>query len=153
VDRRTGLAAVAVLAAALGALAAVAHAAALPLQGLPVWHPPCPWLYWLQSSQQNNAATAATNNTTITATVTDYVAKAVDIVRNDPETADLLDKGYTIVNVRPLVEAQWTSRGPVATPTSQAIVVLVSWNTLPPSKAFVTVDLDQGKVVNVAYWP
>jgi hypothetical protein len=70
----------------------------------------------------------------------------LNIARNDTDVQALLNEGYNITQVRPIIKTVVEADGTVATKATTAIVMLLKDNT---GRAAVTVDLDQAKVTEI----
>lgn len=76
----------------------------------------------------------------------EYEANVLNIARNDTDVQALLNEGYNITQVRPIIKTVVESDGTVVTKATSAIVMLVKDTT---SRAAVTVDVDQAKVTRI----
>jgi hypothetical protein len=76
----------------------------------------------------------------------EYEANVLNIARNDTDVQALLNEGYNITQVRPIIKTVVEADGTVATKATTAIVMLLKDNT---GRAAVTVDLDQAKVTEI----
>lgn len=76
----------------------------------------------------------------------EYEANVLNIARNDTDVQALLNEGYNITQVRPIIKTVVEADGTVTTKAATAIVMLVKDTT---GRAEVTVDIDQAKVTRI----
>jgi hypothetical protein len=76
----------------------------------------------------------------------EYEANVLNIATNDTDVQALLNEGYNITQVRPIIKTVVEADGTVVAKASTAIVVLVKDTT---SHATAMVDLEQGKVTEI----
>jgi hypothetical protein len=76
----------------------------------------------------------------------EYEANVLNIARNDTDVQALLNEGYNITRVRPIIKTVVEADGSVVTKATTATVMLVKDTT---GRAEVTVDLDQAKVTRI----
>ena len=76
----------------------------------------------------------------------EYENNVLNIVRNDTDVQALLNDGYNITQVRPIIKTIVEADGTVITKATSAVVMLVKDTS---SHAVVTVDLDQAKVTEI----
>jgi hypothetical protein len=75
----------------------------------------------------------------------DYVANVTNIAKADSDVQNLLNSGYNITAVRPIVSTSVDGNGNIATKASTAELTLIGTN----GRALVIVDLDQAKVTKI----
>lgn len=75
----------------------------------------------------------------------EYTEAVMRILRNDPDVAKLLQEGYNVTWIRPIITAVVSGTGDVELRATQALVLLRSSN----ATAQVLVDVSQGKVLKV----
>jgi hypothetical protein len=76
----------------------------------------------------------------------DYKDNVINIAQNDSDVQNLLADGYNITDVRPIINTIVEADGTVTMKATTAIVIL-SQNTT--GRAFVTVNVEQGKVTQI----
>ena len=76
----------------------------------------------------------------------DFTANVTNIVNNDSDVQTLLNQGYNITSIRPVITTTIDGNGNVVTKASTADVLLQGNNG---SRAFVVVDLTQAKVTKI----
>jgi hypothetical protein len=76
----------------------------------------------------------------------EYEENVTSIAKNDTDVQALLNDGYNITGVRPLIKATVEASGDVVTKATTAIVMLEKSET---GRASVWVDLEQGKVTKI----
>ena len=76
----------------------------------------------------------------------EYRDNVIHIAQNDSDVQNLLADGYNITDVRPIINTIVEADGTVTMKATTAIVML-SQNTT--GKAFVTVNVDEGKVTEI----
>ena len=76
----------------------------------------------------------------------EFIENVIDIAEEDEDVQDLLDEGYNITKVRPLIKAVVEGNGNVETRATDAIVWLEKDET---SHAAVWVDLDEARVTKI----
>lgn len=79
----------------------------------------------------------------------EYQQNVVNIALADADVKALLDQGYNITGVRPIITAKIDAEGNVVVKTTNATIMLQK-NTA--GWASVSVDLAQGKVTNITIW-
>ncbi|MEM2905337.1 MAG: hypothetical protein QW587_06340 [Candidatus Bathyarchaeia archaeon] len=79
----------------------------------------------------------------------EYQQNVVNIASADADVKALLDQGYNITGVRPIITAKIDAEGNVVVKTTNATIMLQK-NTA--GWASVSVDLAQGKVTNITIW-
>ncbi|MEM3553722.1 MAG: hypothetical protein QXU45_08690 [Candidatus Bathyarchaeia archaeon] len=77
----------------------------------------------------------------------EYKENVINIVKNDTDVQNLLNDGYNITGVKPIIKTAVEGDGTVVTKAITAIVTLVKDTT---GRAMVWVDLEQGKVTKIA---
>jgi hypothetical protein len=76
----------------------------------------------------------------------DYIANVTNIVNNDSDVQNLLNQGYNITSIRPVISTTIDGNGNLVTSASTAKVLLQGNNG---SRSLVTVDLSQAKVTKI----
>lgn len=76
----------------------------------------------------------------------EFEANVIDIAKSDEDVQDLLDDGYNITGVRPIIKSVVEGDGSVVTKATSAIVMLEKDTT---SRASVWVDLEEAKVTEI----
>ena len=76
----------------------------------------------------------------------DFTANVTNIVNNDSDVQNLLNQGYNITSIRPVISAVIDGNGNVVTKASTADVLLLGNNG---SRSLVVVDLTQDKVTKI----
>jgi len=76
----------------------------------------------------------------------EYKDNVINIAQNDPDVQNLLADGYNITDVRPIINTIVEADGTVTMKATTAIVML-SQNTT--GRAFVTVNVEEGKVTRI----
>jgi len=76
----------------------------------------------------------------------EYEENVINIAKSDSDVQALLDDGYNITNVRPIIKAVVEADGTVVTKATSAIVMLEK-DTI--SHASVWVDVEQAKVTRI----
>jgi hypothetical protein len=76
----------------------------------------------------------------------EYKDNVISIAQNDSDVQNLLAEGYNITGVRPIISTRVEANGTVTMKATTAIVML-SKNTT--GRAFVTVNVEQGKVTQI----
>jgi len=76
----------------------------------------------------------------------EYENNVLNIARNDTDVQALLNEGYNITQVKPIIKTVVEADGTVITKATSAVVMLVKGTS---SHAAVTVDLDQAKVTEI----
>ena len=76
----------------------------------------------------------------------EYEANVLNIARNDTDVQALLNEGYNITQVRPIIKTVVEADGTVVTKATSAIVVLVKDTA---SRATAMVDLTEAKVTEI----
>jgi len=77
----------------------------------------------------------------------DYEENVINIAKSDPDVLDLLDSDYNVTGVRPIITTIVDADGNVVMKATSAVVRLEKDTT---SRAFVWVDLEEGKVTRIA---
>jgi D-arabinose 1-dehydrogenase-like Zn-dependent alcohol dehydrogenase len=75
----------------------------------------------------------------------DFTANVTNIVKNDVDVQNLLNQGYNITVIRPVISTTVDGNGNVVTKASSADVMLLGTN----GRAFVVIDLTQAKVTKI----
>jgi hypothetical protein len=75
----------------------------------------------------------------------DFTANVTNIAKNDSDVQNLLNQGYNITSIRPVISTVVDGNGNVVTKASTADLTLQGTN----GRAFVVVDLDQAKVTKI----
>jgi hypothetical protein len=75
----------------------------------------------------------------------DYIANVTNIAKADSDVQNLLNNGYNITMVRPLISTTVDGNGNVVTKASTAELTLIGTN----GRALVLVNLDQAKVTRI----
>jgi len=75
----------------------------------------------------------------------DFTQNVTNIAKSDSDVQNLLNQGYNITSVRPVISTVIDGNGNVVTKASSADVILQSTT----GRAFVVVDLDQAKVTKI----
>ena len=75
----------------------------------------------------------------------DFTANVTNIAKNDSDVQNLLNLGYNITSIHPIISATVDGNGNVVTKASTAELMLQGTN----GKAFITVNLDQAKVTKI----
>jgi hypothetical protein len=75
-----------------------------------------------------------------------YKDNVINIAKNDSDVQNLLAGGYNITNIRPIINTVIEADGTVAMKATTAVVVLEKDTT---GRAFVTVNVEQGKVTRI----
>lgn len=76
----------------------------------------------------------------------EYKEKVLNIVENDADVQKLLNEGYNITGIKPLIKSVVNEDGTVVTKVATAVVMLKKDAT---GKAMVWVDLEHGKVTKI----
>jgi hypothetical protein len=76
----------------------------------------------------------------------EFKEEMIEIATSDEDVQDLLAEGYNITRVRPIIRSIVEADGSVVTEATSAIVMLSKDST---SKAFVSVDLEEGTVTRI----
>jgi hypothetical protein len=76
----------------------------------------------------------------------DFTANVTSLVKSDSDVQNLLNQGYNITSIRPLITTSIDGNGNIVTKASTANVLLEGNNG---SRAFVVVDLSQTKVTKI----
>jgi hypothetical protein len=77
----------------------------------------------------------------------EYKENVINIAKNDTDVQNLLNEGYNITCVKPIIKTVVEGDGTVVTKATTAIVTLEKDTT---GRAMVWVDLEQGKVTKIA---
>jgi len=77
----------------------------------------------------------------------EFEQNAIAIANEDGDVQGLLEQGYTIVGVRPIIKTIIDGNGDVTTKATDAIVMLTDDDAT--SRASVWVDLEEGKVTQI----
>jgi hypothetical protein len=75
----------------------------------------------------------------------DFTANVTNIAKNDSDVQNLLNQGYNITSIHPVISTVVDGNGNVVTKASTADLTLQGTN----GRAFVVVDLDQAKVTKI----
>ncbi|MEM0024075.1 MAG: hypothetical protein QXJ38_05430 [Thermofilaceae archaeon] len=75
----------------------------------------------------------------------EYVNAVTNILKGDPDVAKLLQEGYNITWIRPIITAVVSGTGDVTLRATQALVLLKG----PDATAQLLVDVAQGKVLRI----
>jgi len=75
----------------------------------------------------------------------DFTQNVTNIAKSDSDVQNLLNQGYNITSVRPVISTVVDGNGNVVTKASTVDVILQSTT----GRAFVVVDLDQAKVTKI----
>ncbi|MEM2186789.1 MAG: hypothetical protein QXI60_07210 [Thermofilaceae archaeon] len=75
----------------------------------------------------------------------EYVNAVTNILKSDPDVAKLLQEGYNVTWIRPIITAVVSGTGDVSLRATQALVLLKG----PDATAQVLVDVAQGKVLRI----
>lgn len=76
---------------------------------------------------------------------TDYENTVLTILRNDPDASKLLQEGFNVTTIKPIITLLVSGTGDVALRAKQALVLLRG----PSGFACVLVDVHQGKVIEI----
>jgi hypothetical protein len=76
----------------------------------------------------------------------EYKDKVIGIAQNDSDVQNLLANGYNITDVRPIINTVVEADGTVTMKATTAVVVLEKDTT---GRAFVTVNVEEGKVTRI----
>jgi hypothetical protein len=76
----------------------------------------------------------------------EYKENVINIAKNDTDVQNLLNEGYNITGVKPIIKTVVEGDGTVVTKATTAIVTLEKDTT---GRAMVWVDLEQGKVTKI----
>ena len=76
----------------------------------------------------------------------EFKENVINIAESDEDVQDLLDDGYNITRVRPIVKSIIEADGDVETKATSAVVMLCKDTT---SKAFVWVNVEEGTVTKI----
>jgi len=76
----------------------------------------------------------------------EFEENVLTIAKSDGDVLDLLDEGYSISGVRPMIKARVEANGDVVTKATSAVVMLEKDTT---SIARVWVDVEEGKVTEI----
>ena len=83
----------------------------------------------------------------------EYVNRVKAILEADNETAALLNQGYNLTKVKPIVQLYVQGDGTVVAKAAKAVAVLTYREPgYGAGKAVVLVDVEQGKVLRIAYY-
>jgi hypothetical protein len=75
----------------------------------------------------------------------DFTQNVTNIAKNDFDVQNLLNQGYNVTSVRPVISTMIDGNGNIVTKASSADLTLQSSN----GRAFVVVDLNQAKVTKI----
>jgi hypothetical protein len=75
----------------------------------------------------------------------DFTANVTNIAKNDSDVQNLLNQGYNITSIRPIISTTVDGNGNVVTKASTADLTLIGTN----GRALVVVDLSQAKVTKI----
>jgi hypothetical protein len=76
----------------------------------------------------------------------DFTANVTNIAKSDSDVQNLLNQGFNITSIRPVITRSIDGNGNIVTQASTANVLLVGNNG---SRSFVVVDLSQAKVTKI----
>jgi hypothetical protein len=76
----------------------------------------------------------------------DFTANATNIAKSDSDVQNLLNQGFNITSIRPVITTSIDGNGNIVTKASTANVLLEGNNG---SRAFLVVDLSQAKVTKI----
>ncbi len=76
----------------------------------------------------------------------DFTANVTNIAKSDSDVQNLLNQGFNITSIRPVITTSIDGNGTLVTQASTANVLLVGNNG---SRSFVVVDLSQAKVTKI----
>lgn len=76
----------------------------------------------------------------------EYKQNVINTAKSDPDVQNLLNSGYNITGVRPIITTKVGADGSVVMKATSAVVQLEKDTT---SRAFVWVDLEAGKVTKI----
>jgi len=76
----------------------------------------------------------------------EFKENVINIAKNDADVQNLLNEGYNVTAVKPIIKTMVEGDGTVVTKATSAILILQKDTT---GRAFVWVDLDQGKVTQI----
>jgi hypothetical protein len=76
----------------------------------------------------------------------DFTANVTNIVKSDSDVQNLLNQGYNITSIRPVISTTIDGNGNIITKASTADVLLLGNNG---SRSYVVVDLTQAKVTKI----
>lgn len=83
----------------------------------------------------------------------EFKDNVINIAKNDTDVQNLLNDGYNVTAVRPIINATVGADGTVTLKATSAIVTLTQstagQNTTSTGRALVWVNLDQGKVTRI----
>lgn len=96
-----------------------------------------PWLRWLWPAKPLRPPVEVSE---------EYKERVLEIIRGDPDTAKLLEEGFNVTRVKPIIKTYVGADGSVTLRADQALVVLRK----DKSFALALVDLKEGKVVKIA---
>ena len=77
---------------------------------------------------------------------TEFEENVTNIAKSDQDVQNLLNDGYNITGVKPIIKARVEASGDVATKATSAIVIMEKDTT---SHVSVWVDVEQGKVTRI----
>ena len=75
----------------------------------------------------------------------EFESKVLSILRSDPDASKLLQQGYNVTAIRPVITLSVGAGGEVTLKAKQAVVLLKG----PSGYATVLVDVEQGKVLKI----
>jgi len=76
----------------------------------------------------------------------EYEANVISIAENDLDVQNLINEGYNVTGVRPIITTKIDAQGNVTTKATNAIIMLEKDTT---SRASVWVNLEEGKVTRI----
>jgi len=76
----------------------------------------------------------------------EYKQKVVSIAQNDPDIKNLINNGYNITAIKPIIKATIKADGTIELKASKAIITLMKSKT---ERATALVDLEQGKITKI----
>lgn len=112
-----------------------------------VWgHPPAPWAPSRHPGRQLGHGPRIVVSQ-------EYVNRVKAILEADNETAALLNQGYNLTKVKPIVQLYVQGDGTVVAKAAKAVAVLTYREPgHGAGKAVVLVDVEQGRVLRIAYY-
>ena len=76
----------------------------------------------------------------------EFTANVTNIAKSDSDVQNLLNQGYNITSIRPVITTSIDGNGNLSTKASTANVLLIGNNG---SRSFVVIDLSQVKVTKI----
>jgi len=77
----------------------------------------------------------------------EYKQKVISIAQNDPDIQNLINNGYNITAIKPIIKATIKADGTIELKATNAIITLMKSKT---EKAIAQVDIEQGKITKIA---